>query len=705
MANPRTTIDGPWERRDGSPSPLGVRWHADDATWNFAIYSKHAETVELRFYCEEALTTPAYCYSFDPIHNKSGPVWHCRIAAALIQEAVYYAYRIDGPAPTEGFQLHQFDGEKLLLDPYARDIFFPPGFEREAAILPGSNEGKAALVMLQPYSCPFDWEQDSVVRHDSDLIIYEAHVRGFTAHENSGIAFAERGTFSAVADKVPYLRQLGITAVELMPVFQFDPQGNDYWGYMPLNVFAPHSGYAVDPGRCAQDVEFRQMVKSLHDADIEVILDVVYNHTCEGNLSGPTYSLKGIDASTYYVLTRDRDSPFANFSGTGNTLHTANRATRRLIVDSLRYWVKEMHVDGFRFDLASIFTRNSDGTINLEDPPIFSEIAADPELADIRLIAEPWDASGAFQLGSKFPGLLWMQWNSAFRDTIQRFVRGDPHMVPELMTRVYGSCDLFPDDRFHALRPFQSVNYITSHDGFTLADLVSFEFKHNEANGCGNLDGHDDYSWNCGWEGTRSAPSHVVEMRKQHARSLFVLLMLSNGTPMFRMGDEFLQTQEGNNNPFNQDNETSWLNWELLEKNHDMFRFFQQVIAFRKRHGSINRSVFWRDDVHWYGTDHAPDLSPESRQVAWCLHGGTVNDDDIYVMANSADQTVRFGIHEGAAGQWLRVIDTSQPSPTDVFAPAEQPVVSAPFYTVRARSVVVLRREVGNPVSSPAVKG
>jgi glycogen operon protein len=285
-----------------------------------------------------------------------------------------------------------------------------------------------------------------------------------------------------------------------------------------------------------------------------------------------------------------------------------------------------------------------------------------------------------------------MQWNAAYRDTIQSFVRGDKGMVPDLMTRIYGSCDLFPDDRFHALRPFQSVNYITSHDGFTLADLVSFNHKRNYANGHNNLDGHDDRSWNCGWEGNDDTPLHVAELRKQQVRNFFMLLMLSNGIPMFRMGDEFLNSQEGNNNPFNQDNEISWLDWDLLKENREIFRFFKMAIAFRKAHPSISRSVFWRDDIHWYGQSHSPDLSKESRQIAWCLHGGAVNDDDIYVMVNAADQARTFGIQEGAVGDWLLVADTSQPSPLDIVDPHQQTAVNAAFYNVHPRSVVVLRR-------------
>ncbi len=679
-----------WHRREGSPFPLGVTWVPEDRAYNFALYSKHAELVEVRLYRPDNLQLPQFTYEFDPLINKSGPIWHCRVPQDHADGARYYGYRIDGPQPTAGFELHQFDREKLLLDPHARDVFFPEEFSREAARLPGSNEGRAPLGVVETTLCDFDWEDDAPVRHSSDLIIYEMHVRGFTARPDSGVAEASRGTFSGVIEKIPYLQELGVTAVELMPVFQFDPDEGNYWGYMPLNFFAPHEQYASDSRRCLPEIEFREMVKQLHRAGIEVILDVVYNHTCEGSRDGPNFSFKGIDATTYYVLTGDLQNPYANFSGTGNTLHTSNRAVRRLIIDSLRYWVTEMHVDGFRFDLASIFTRNSDGSINQDDPPIFGQIAADPDLKGIRLIAEPWDAAGVNQLGGRFPGTQWMQWNGAYRDALQRFVKSDPGSVPELMTRLYGSADLFPDDRFHALQPFQSVNYVTSHDGFSLYDLVSYNERRNHANGHHNEDGHHDASWNCGHEGDDQVPDDVLALRRRQVKNFFALLMLSNGTPMFRMGDEFLQTQGGNNNPYNQDNETSWLDWARLEQNRDIFRFFKLMIQFRKTHPSVGRSRFWRDDVHWYGTEHAPDLAWHSRSLAFSLNGDSQQDVNLYVMINAWWEPLEFGIHKGSASDWSRVVDTSLTSPHDISEPGDEQPLASPFYTVGPRSVVVL---------------
>lgn len=678
-----------WEQVEGTPYPLGATWIAEENSYNFSLYSKHAEAVHLLLFSKQDVERPMFEYALDYLKNKSGPVWHCRVNREEVAEAAYYAYRVDGPAPQGIYAWHNFDFEKVLLDPCARSVYFPDGFSRQAACRPGSNAGQAPLGVLPTELCEFDWGEDPSPRHDSDLVIYELHIKGFTRHPNSKVPESHRGTFLGVVDKIPYLVDLGITAVELMPVFQFDPDHNNYWGYMPLSFFSPHHAYGTDPETCNVLSEFRTMVSALHDAGIEVILDVVYNHTCEGDHTGPIYNFKGIDNSSAYIMTGDPKAPYANYSGTGNTLHTANRAVRRHILDSLRFWGAELHVDGFRFDLASIFTRKSDGSINLDDPPIVSEIGTNADLTDARLIAEPWDAGGEFQLGAKFPGQRWMQWNAHYRDTMQKYVRGDSAMVPELMTRLYGSADLFPDDCLHAYQPRLSVNYITSHDGSTLYDLVSYNQKRNWANGHGNTDGARESSWNSGWEGDENVPQEVRKLRKQQVKNFVCLLMLSNGTPMFRMGDEFMQTQGGNNNPYNQDNLTSWLDWDLLSEHADIFRFFKNMIAFRKAHPSISRSRFWRDDIKWYGTGHLVDMSPSSQQLAYCLHGASQDDTDIYVMANASPESIEFGIQERAAGSWHRVVDTSLPSPED-FVEDESVVVEEPFYRVNGRSVVVL---------------
>ncbi|MCM2369853.1 glycogen debranching protein [Aporhodopirellula aestuarii] len=684
--------DGGWASREGSPYPLGVTYVASDDAYNFAIYSKHAERVTLLLFRDDNVTAPILVFEHDYLHHKSGSVWHCRLSADSLRSAKYYGYQIDGPRPGETFEFHAFDHEKLLLDPYARAVHFPRGFNREAARCPGSNMGFAPLGVLPAIGCTFDWGDEPRPCHDSDLVIYEIHIRGFTQHQSSAVDPQRRGSFLGVCDKIPYLKELGITAVELMPVFQFDPDEGNYWGYMPLALFAPNHRYATDPLGCRQRDEFRTMVKQLHSAGIEVLLDVVYNHTCESDHTGPTYSFKGIDNSTYYVASGDTTVPYANFSGTGNTLHTANRTVRWMIVDSMRHWAEDMHVDGFRFDLASIFTRNSDGSINSVDPPIIGQIGAEDDLAHLRLIAEPWDASGTYQLGRNFPGLQWMQWNARFRECVQRYVRGDQGMIGELMTRIYGSCDLFPDERMYAYRPFQSVNYVSSHDGLTMADLVSYSLKKNWANGHDNTDGPVDYNCNCGFEGFPNAPDEVVSERKQRVKNFFCILLLSAGTPMFRMGDEFLNTQFGNSNAYNQDNETSWLDWSNAETHQDIFRFVKMIIAFRKTHPSISRSRFWREDIKWYGTDHWVDLSLESQQLAYCLHGATENDNDLYVLLNNADERVRFGIQEGSPGTWCRVIDTARSSPDDICDEDAAEVLYDPFYQTAAHSVVVFVR-------------
>jgi glycogen operon protein len=515
------------------------------------------------------------------------------------------------------------------------------------------------------------------------------HVKGFTARANSGVPEQDRGTFDGIIAKIPYLKQLGVTVLELLPVYQFDPQERNYWGYMPLAFFALYHAYSGERAPGAQIDEFRRMVKALHEADIEVVLDVVYNHTTEDNQGGPNYSYRGLDNSTYYLLEPDMIT-YRNDAGTGNVLHTANRATRKLVLDSMRYWVEEMHVDGFRFDLASIFTRQSDGSINLDDPPVIAEISGDRLFENKRLIAEAWDLA-TYQLGRSFPGITWLQWNGRFRDDIRRFVKSDGDMVPALMQRLYGSDDLFPDSIELGYRPFQSVNYINSHDGFCLGDLVSYNEKHNLANGRNNTDGpSDNYSWNCGVEGNFGVPAEVLALRKRQVKNFCALLMLANGTPMFSAGDEFMNTQGGNNNPYNQDNETSWLDWDLAESNRDVLRFFQKMIAFRKSHPSLARSTFWRDSVRWYGVGPNVDMSPSSRTLAFFLDGRSVGDQDIYAIVNAYWEPLDFTIQVGQAQEWGRVADTNLASPDDISDPV---AIANLTYRAGPRSVVVFVRQ------------
>jgi isoamylase len=673
-----------WYRTEGTPYPPGAAWIDQDRAYNFTLYSRQAAAVTLLLYADD-LFNPVARIAFDYLKNKSGRVWHCRVPQSQIGAARYYAYSVEGVSPPQAGD--RFDPQKVLLDPYAHRVFFPPGFRREASRGAGSNAGKAPLAHL-PHTQSFEWGNDPRPRHTFDTVIYEMHVRGFTRSENSGVNPGARGTYAGVMEKIPYLKELGVTAVELLPVFQFDPDEGNYWGYMPLCFFAPHNGYAADSSDGGA-AEFRAMVKALHQAGIEVILDVVYNHTTEGDEEGPTYSFRGIDNSTYYLLDSDMDH-YRDDTGTGNALRSSHPKVRKLILDSMRFWVREMHVDGFRFDLASIFTRRDDGSIDLGEPAVIADITGDEDFAGIRLIAEPWDLR-TDELGRSFPGHMWSQWNGRFRDDIRSFVRGDDGKVGTLMSRVYGSCDIFPDDRAEAYHPYQSINLITCHDGFCLYDLVAYNTKHNEANGQQNQDGTDyNLSWNCGWEGDVNVPADVLELRKQQIRNFCCLLLLSNGTPMLCAGDEFMNTQGGNNNPYNQDNETTWLNWDLLERHADMFRFFKHMIAFRKAHPSLGRSRFWRDDIKWHGVGADVDLSDSSHTLAFCLHGVSQQDEDIYVMINAYSEALDFSVQEGQPQQWKRVVDTSLASPFDFAAPGTEPRLTSLTYQVKAKSIVVL---------------
>ncbi len=673
-----------WATTEGLPYPLGVSWHTTERAYNFALYSKHATSVRLLLFGEDDLAVPRVEIALDPLRNKSGRVWHCRVAEAVVDGCRYYGYLADGPEPAGQFERHAFHPEKLLLDPYAPCVAFPPDFDRAAAIGDRSNLGKAPLGMIVACERPFEWRADQRPHHEADAIIYELHVRGFTQHASSGVSAAARGTFAGLIEKIPYLRELGVTIVELMPVFQFDPQAHDFWGYNPMSYFAPHRAYAP-PGSFPIDA-FREMVAALHDADIEVVLDVVYNHTAEGGAGGPVYGFKGLDNSTYYLM---KDGGYANYAGTGNSLNAHNRYVRKMILDSMRYWVREMHVDGFRFDLASVFARRSDGSIDFDEPPIFGDISSDPDFDRVRMIAEPWDAGGAYALGRAFPGITWLQWNSRFRDDVRRFVRGDVGLTGALMQRLYGSDDLFPDDVIDAYHAYQSVNHVTSHDGFTLYDLVAYEHKRNAANGHDNRDGTDaNWSSNSGWEGDDGASADVLALRERQAKNLIALLLISNGTPMLRAGDEFLHTQHGNNNPYNQDNVVGWLDWRRRDAWPGFWRFVQQMIAFRKRHPSLARSRFWRSDIRWFGPRGVADLAQPL--VAFCLRGESQADDDLYVMINGTVDAVSFVVQD-APGPWRVAVDTARPSPDDIELdrPRELP---SPSRVVEARSIVVLVR-------------
>jgi glycogen operon protein len=637
-------------------------------------------------YNEKDPVKPVFEFRFEYPTHKTGSIWHCRIPAAALRGATLYAYRVEGPHDPEHGQ--RFDPQKILLDPYAPSVFFPPNFNRETCSKPGPTEGRAPLGRLPKSELPAAPPDKGPRYTCRDGIVYELHVKGFTARTNSGVAPAKRGTFAGVAEKIPYLKDLGVSIVELLPVHQFDPQEGNYWGYMTLHFFSPHQQYAQG----AALEEFRAMVQAFHAAGIEVWLDVVYNHTSEGDEAGPTYSYRGIDNDSYYLLTHDLRH-YVNDTGCGNTVRTGHPAARVLVLESLRFWARTMGVDGFRFDLASIFSRAADGTMGAHEAALVSEIGLLARLFHVRLVAEAWDIS-SYQLGRGFPGMAWLQWNGKFRDDVRSFVRGEPGKVGALMQRLYGSDDLFPDALQDTRRPHQSVNFLTAHDGFCLYDLVAYDQKHNEANGHNNSDGtNDNLSWNCGWEGDENAPKEVLALRRQQAKNLAALLLLSNGIPMIVAGDEFLNTQRGNNNPYNQDNEITWLDWSRLEQNREVFRFFKLMIAFRKAHPCIGRPTFWREDVKWYGPEGPADLRAESRCLAYFLNGESVGDDDLYVMINGHGEDRTFTVQEAASSAWWRVVDTAKPGPEDIVEPGKETKLESVSYLVRARSVVVLRKE------------
>ncbi|MCL4267011.1 MAG: glycogen debranching protein GlgX [Anaerolineae bacterium] len=675
----------------GHSFPIGATVQSGGV--NFCLYSRAGTAVELLLFADANDAHPHHTIPLDPFLNRTFHYWHVFVPG--IGAGQVYAYRVHGPfAPEQG---HRFDPEKTLLDPYGRALAIPRHFSREAAKQPGDNTAVALKsVVVNPHS--YDWEGDEPLRRPfSQTIIYEMHVGGFTRHPNSGIAADKRGTYAGLVAKIPYLKSLGVTAVELLPVFHFDeedaPDGRvNYWGYSPISFFAPHAGYSHNKEPLGVLDEFRDMVKALHRADIEVILDVVYNHTAEGDYTGPTYCFKGIGNRLYYILNKDK-SRYANYSGTGNTLNANHSMVRRLILDSLHYWVEEMHVDGFRFDLASILSRDGEGH-PLANPPILWDIETDPSLAGTKLIAEAWDAGGLYQVGS-FLGDKWKEWNGRFRDDVRAFVKGDPGMVGKVASRFLASPDIYGHE---GQEPEQSINFITCHDGFTLNDLVSYNDKHNHANGENNNDGHNyNLSWNCGIEGPTDDP--VIEARRiRQIKNFFTLNLLSLGVPMLLMGDEVRHTQHGNNNAYCQDNEISWFNWSLLEKNGEIFHFVQQLIALRQSLSiyAQPRQISLVDLLHqsrieYHGIRlHEPDWGHDSRTLAFTVWG---NRSVFHVILNAYWQPLAFAlppVNGAGTTLWRRIIDTACPPPHDFCRLANAPGVPGDSYPAQPRSVVLL---------------
>jgi len=691
--------------------PYGAVLH--DGGVQFVVYSRSATGMRVLLYDDAADDEPAEVIALDPGKDRWGDIWSIFVPG--VGPGQLYHFQADGPFDPESGQ--RFDGRARLVDPYAR------------ALAGGFALGGDGLLL--PPKCvavddAFDWQGDRHLRRDlADTVIYELHVRGFTAGPTSGVAHP--GTYLGVIEKIPYLQSLGVTAVELMPVHEFAaavPTADggvrtNFWGYDPLAFFAPHSGYAAGTEPGCQVREFKEMVRALHAAGIEVILDVVFNHTAEGNHLGPTLSFKGLENRVYYML-GDGGSTYRNYTGCGNTINGNHPIVRELIFLCLRHWVHNYHIDGFRFDLASILSRDRNGDI-VPNPPIVELITEDPLLADTKIIAEAWDAAGAYQVGS-FASLRWAEWNGRYRDDVRRYWRGDFAQTGHLATRLAGSSDLYGDD---GRQPFHSINFVTSHDGFTLQDLVSYREKHNEANGEGNRDGdNNNFSDNYGVEGPTKRDD-VNAVRGRQVRNLLATLLLSQGVPMILAGDECRRTQQGNNNAWCQDNPISWFDWRLVEEQADTVRFVRELIAFRLSNPTLRRRAFLAGgssetgilpDVEWF--------SPEGDHIDWyavdgsltCFFGAPHAEPAagevprhvlVFAHAGSVAKLFRFPHAAALRGlSWRMLIDTGRAPPHDIHPAGEGPLVDVekPIELVD-RSLVCLVADAVPPTGRRRIAG
>lgn len=651
----------------------------------FNVFSRSATAMRLLLYDRVDDLEPSEIITFDRENDRWGDVWSAYIPG--LGAGQLYHFQADGPhAPEKG---HRFDGRARLIDPYSKAL--------AGKFLPGEDG-----IIRPPKSVVvddrFDWGGDRHIKRSlSDTIIYEMHIRGFTKDPSSGVSHP--GTYLGVIDKIPYLKSLGVTAVELMPVHEFPteaPNGQklerpNYWGYDPLAFFAPHRGYAAGTEPGSQVREFKQMVRALHQAGIEVILDVVFNHTAEGNEFGPTLSMKGLENQVYYML-GNGGSCYKNFTGCGNTINGNHPIVREMIFLCLRHWVLNYHIDGFRFDLASILSRDRNGEV-IANPPVVELIAEDPLLADTKVIAEAWDAAGAYQVGS-FANIRWSEWNGRYRDDIRRYWRSDVGMTSHLATRISGSSDLYQTS---GRQPYHSINFVTSHDGFTLNDLVSYEQKHNEDNGEGNRDG-DNHNLTCnyGVEGP-TRRKNIELIRTRQLKNMLATLMLSQGVPMLVMGDECRRTQRGNNNAYCQDNAMSWFNWKLVEKNHELFRFTQALIAFRKSNPTLRRTDFLKGhsdipgalpDVSWYDVSGRPVNWESVDCTLTCVFGCAPDAPEnpyygqeprhVMIMTHSGILPRDVVVPEAVRGiTWRKLIDTSAAPPHDIYPDMDGPILSA----------------------------
>lgn len=662
---------------------------------NFGIFSRNASRMTLEIFQRAEDNEPIYTYDLDPKINRCGDTWHVYLKG--LKEGYFYTWRAEGPyCPYRG---HRFDYSKRLLDPYAR------------AVTPRYLCSKTFIKNLIVSERRFlNWDDDIKPRVPlKSSIIYEMHVKLFTKNPNSGVK--DPGTYKGVMEKICYLKELGITAVELLPIFIYDGEYNytinpetgeklhNVWGYNPIGFFSPTPRYSRQESLSAfyggHILEFRELVRMFHQAGMEVILDVVYNHTEEGNEEGETICFKGLDNSIYYLLPEKAKQNYCNYSGTGNTINTSHAVVKELIIDSLRYWYSIMNVDGFRFDLAAILGRDSTGKW-IGDLSLLKDIADDSIISGAKLIAEGWDAAGGYFLG-EFP-TGWAEWNGKFRDTVRKFIKGDGGQIRDLATRIVGSPDLFVKNK---RRPYSGINFVTAHDGFTMWDLVSYNDKHNLSNGENNMDGtNENYSWNHGVEG-ETEDLEIIKLRKRQIKNMMVILFVSQGVPMLLMGDEMGKTQNGNNNAYCQDNLTNYLDWERKEKFEDIHSFVKSMIKFRKNHKALERGQFFTDkdldqdgypDISWHGVKVGePDWGDSSRSLAFMIDGGDLlegnPDNDIYIALNSYHEDLEFELPYIPGKTWYRVVDTSDEENSF----SEQPQkIEQKKYLVGARSSIIL---------------
>ena len=685
-----------YQTRPGRRYPFGAT--KDSGGANFSVFSRHATGAQLLLFEAADSPSPFQVITLDPEVNRTFFSWHVYVLD--LPAGTFYGWRIDGPyGPHRGMR---FDKHKVLLDPGVKAVS-QRLWDRDRAIRPGDN-GCCSMRGILVDEEPYDWEGDLPLSHPLESsVIYELHVGGFTRHATSGVD--RRGTFAGLIEKIPYLKALGVTDVELMPVMAFDEQDvpastaalglRNYWGYSTHSFMVPHPGYCVAPERGTQSNEFRDMVKAFHRAGIGVILDVVFNHTAEAGADGPTINFKGLGNAGFYHLDPDDRSRYRDFTGCGNTVNCSHPLICKFLVECLEYWVREMHVDGFRFDLASVLARDQNGE-PMYYAPLPWNIEFSDTLAHTILIAEAWDAGGLYQVGD-FPGFRWAEWNGRYRDVVRRFVRGDPGLVGEVATRLGGSSDLY---EANGRLPINSINFITCHDGFTLNDLLSYNEKHNAANGQDNLDGSDEnFSCNHGVEGQTRDPQ-ILALRRRQAKNCVAVLLLSQGVPMLLAGDEVLRTQRGNNNCYCQDNELSWFDWRLTGQNRDMLRFVREMIAFRKRHPCLMRKRFLTGkpgvenalpDITWHGTELGEPLwdDPTARILGFTLSGAKEGEEDVHVIFNMSEHAVAFRLPRLAGRTWCRTVDTWQESPDDICEPSRRTPIGGSGYLVRSHSVAV----------------